>query len=578
MIKRILILFLVLFIGSFLTVYSQKGLDLKGKVLNKKTGEVVIGAAVQLEELEIWTITNKDGLFEFKNIVPQNYTLQIRCLGYELYSTTAIVNINTIDEVIINLVPTSYDMEEVNVLAKKGNNITTSTNIGNAAIEHVQPTSLSDIMQLLPGNIAENPDLSKPQQISIREIGTDDNTSMGTAIIIDNAPISNDANLQTLSTASSREGEFSTVVGTGIDLRQISTDNIESVEVIKGIPSVVYGDLTSGAVVVTTKAGSSPLSIKLKADPKIKQLAFSKGLKIPSTNDFLNINFDYLSSYSDVTSKYKGFKRVTGQMAYSKVFMRTTTPLSFNTKLSYFGTIDNEKTDPDAMVANEEYRTDDQGVRLNLYGSWMLKKKLISNLKYAFSLSYSHQENYQKRYRTTSGGVEPISLSLFEGENYGIYLPTEQLTELTIDGKPVNAFAQVTYDKFITFENGIINKILFGSDYRLSGNYGKGQIYDITNPPFIAHSSSRPRSFHEIPNLQNYAVYLENKIIIPIKETSLNIQGGARLNNYQPTGIFTSSIGFYVEPRFNIRYNLAIAIYDSTFFSIHGQLFYFTIR
>ena len=120
--------------------------------------------------------------------------------------------------------------------------------------------------------------------------------------------------------------------------------------------------------------------------------------------------------------------------------MKETTPLSFNTKLSYFGTIDNSKTDPDAMVAEEEYMTKDNGVRFNIYGKWSLNKKLISNLKYTFSLSYSHQENYQKMYRSSSGGVEAISLSLTGGENYGIYLPTEQLTELTIDGKPVNAW------------------------------------------------------------------------------------------------------------------------------------------
>ncbi len=556
MIKKVSILFLLLFCIYFNTGFSQNVLSIKGKVVNKKTGEPVIVAAVNLKEIERWTITNEKGQFEFKNVIPKTYTIQVQCLGYEFYSSPVFIYDYEKGEILIKLVPTTFDMEEVNVLAKNGSKMATSTNIGSAAIEYVQPSSLNDIMQLLPGNISDNPDMSKPQQISIREIGTDDNTTMGTAILIDNAPISNDANLQTLSTATSAEGKFSTVVGTGVDLRQISTDNIESVEVIKGIPSVVYGDLTSGVVVVNTKAGYTPLSIKIKTDPKIKQLAFNKGIKIPSTNSFLNFNFDYLSSFSDVRSKYKGFKRITGQMAYSTVFMKETTPLSFNTKIRYFGTIDNTKTDPDAMVAEEEYLSKDNGVSLNIYGKWYLKKKLISNLKYTFSLSYTHQENYQKLYRSSSGGVQAISLSLNEGENYGIYLPSEQLTELTIDGKPVNAFAQLTYNKIISFENGLINKILFGGEYRLSGNYGEGQIYDITNPPFISNRSSRPRAFYEIPALQNYSVYLENKLIIPIKETKLEIQAGARLNNYQSTGLFSSEIGFFIEPRFNIQYEL----------------------
>ena len=48
----------------------------------------------------------------------------------------------------------------------------------------------------------------------------------------------------------------------GVDMRQISTDNIESVEVIRGIASAEYGDITSGAVLVNTKAGRAPLQVE----------------------------------------------------------------------------------------------------------------------------------------------------------------------------------------------------------------------------------------------------------------------------------------------------------------------------
>ena len=35
-------------------------------------------------------------------------------------------------------------------------------------------------------------------------------------------------------------------VSYGVDMREIPTDNIEKVEVVRGIPSVKYGELTSG--------------------------------------------------------------------------------------------------------------------------------------------------------------------------------------------------------------------------------------------------------------------------------------------------------------------------------------------
>ncbi len=96
--------------------------------------------------------------------------------------------------------------------------------------------------------------------------------SMGTAIVIDGAPpLSNNANLQTLSPAISGGGGSiggGSSPNSGLDIRSISTDNIESVEVIRGIPSVEHGDLTSGAVIIKSKAGREPLTIRLKTDPQ----------------------------------------------------------------------------------------------------------------------------------------------------------------------------------------------------------------------------------------------------------------------------------------------------------------------
>lgn len=555
--KQIIILILLFVFTLSFNGYAQQPIDLHGKIICKKTNDPIVFGAVHIKEIERWTTTDENGFFEFKNIKPNTYNIEISCLGYQLHSSEFKVESGRNDEILIKLTPFSFDMEEVNVLAKKNTDITSTTDIGNAAIEHIQPTSLGDIMQLLPGNIAQNPNLSGPQQISMREIGTNTNSANGTSIIIDGAPLSNDANMQTFSTSrlASNADNFNTVAGGGIDLRSISTDNIESVEVVKGIPSVIYGNLTSGAVVVKTKAGRTPLDIKLKTDPRIKQMAMSKGVKLTKDNSFVNFDFDYIQSYSDLTSKYKGYNRATGDLSYSKVFLKKAgLPLSFNAKISYFGTLDNEKTDPDAFVANEEYSNKENGVRFNLNGQWSLKKKLVSNLKYTLSTSYTHQESYEKRYRTTSGNLESISFASEEGENYGIFLPIEALTELTIDGKPINIFAQLTADINHLYDNGLMNKFLYGFDFTRNENIGDGQIYDLQNPPFISSSTTRPRAFKDIPAMQNYSVYIEDKVKIPIKTTFLTIQAGARLNNFQSDGLFGSEVGFYPEPRFNIQY------------------------
>ncbi|WP_289466143.1 TonB-dependent receptor plug domain-containing protein, partial [Klebsiella pneumoniae] len=77
--------------------------------------------------------------------------------------------------------------------------------------------------------------------------------------------ISNNANLSSHNTTLAGKG---TAIGGGAsatggaDVRSISTENIESVEIIRGIPSVEYGDLTSGAVIINSKAGREPLRVK----------------------------------------------------------------------------------------------------------------------------------------------------------------------------------------------------------------------------------------------------------------------------------------------------------------------------
>jgi outer membrane receptor protein involved in Fe transport len=534
-------------------VFAQNSQVIGGKLISKRTGEPVGFAGIHILETDFWTSSDEAGVFIIKPLDIPFITIEVRCLGFETYSGRFQSSRLTDSGLEIQLVPISYDMEEITVLAKNNNGITTSSILGNAAIEHVQPASLADVLQLLPGNISANPDLGSPQRISIREIGEENNSAMGTAILVDGAPLSNNANLQTYSTSKS-DNNFSTTIGSGIDLRQIPTDNIESVEVVKGIPSVTYGDLTSGAVLIRTKAGYTPWEVKLKTDAQIKQFTLGKGFNLKSKQSSINFNIDYLQSFDDIRSKYKGFNRVNAEVGFSKIFDPQRLPLTFHAKLSGYGTVDDAKTDPDAMVAGEKIMSKDKGLRFNMYGKWSPKLKLLTNLDYSFSVSYAHQVSREERFRSMSG-IQVISTSLNEGENAGLFLPSEQFTTYEVDGKPVNVFLQITGNKFINFHHGISNKILYGFDYRRDANNGAGQLYDISNPPFVSTYNSRPRRYKDIPALQSYSVYLEDKLSVMFGKTILDVQAGLRLNNFQAAGLLKSDIGFYSEPRFNAQYS-----------------------
>ena len=61
-------------------------------------------------------------------------------------------------------------------------------------------------------------------------------------------------------------------------MRTISTDDIQEVTIVRGIPSVQYGDLTSGLVKVKRTKGGNFLSARFKADMDSKLFLFGKSL------------------------------------------------------------------------------------------------------------------------------------------------------------------------------------------------------------------------------------------------------------------------------------------------------------
>ena len=82
-----------------------------------------------------------------------------------------------------------------------------------------------------------------------------------------------DANLQETPVNSTYGSSF---VGAGVDMRSISTDNVKSVEIVRGIPSVEYGDLTSGLVKIERKQGGKQLEARFKADMSSYLLSMAK--------------------------------------------------------------------------------------------------------------------------------------------------------------------------------------------------------------------------------------------------------------------------------------------------------------
>ena len=86
------ILISVLIISTICFVYAgeplkseknqESQLVLKGKVIDKKTGETLVGAVINVGNSEYKTYTDLDGNFEIKNVKEGNYNIVVSYISY----------------------------------------------------------------------------------------------------------------------------------------------------------------------------------------------------------------------------------------------------------------------------------------------------------------------------------------------------------------------------------------------------------------------------------------------------------------------------------------------------------------
>ncbi|GAB1374273.1 TonB-dependent receptor [Bacteroidales bacterium] len=553
---------------------------LRGQVTEKGSRtQAVEFATVQVLPQGAVTTTNSKGEFTLERLSPGKVNIKIQFLGMETIDTTLMITAGAVLQKHFYMDYSSFRLNEVSVVAQESKaGQATASNISRQAMDHLQATSVSDLLQLMPGGQIANPDMSVAKTFNIRNISGSVNkdggpgsemNSLGTAIYVDGSPLSNNANLQTLSPAISGSGGAvagGTSPNSGFDLRALSTDNIESVEVIRGIPSVEYGDLTSGAVIIRSKAGKEPLNIRFKTDPRIYQVSAGKGFSLGERAGSLNVSGDYAYSVSDATESYKYYQRATAKLLYSNVFSKLSTNTSFDFSLGK----DTRERNPDDMRNQLASGATDAGFRLNTNGTLNINKGWLNNIKYTLSGNYSNKHSYKEELlgnafsaysmsRTDGArlsnrpgqkvydidGKELTNIPSSESGYYATYLPNEYFSRYDIYGKELNFFAKInaTFSKSI---GNLTNRIVVGADYKWDGNLGDGKVYDLANPPFRsgdANSSPRPRKYSDIPFISQFGVYAEENFNLQVLGRIFNFQAGARYDNIEGKSI--------ISPRLN---------------------------
>jgi hypothetical protein len=173
-----------------------KAVSVKLTIVDSLTKEPLIGATCNLKNYSIYGTADLDGKALLKNVPTGEVQMDVQMLGYETKSLS--LKLVSPVELRVALLATSLELEEVMVVAKaSAAGTSTSSKIGRQAMDHLQATSLKDIMQLIPGQLISGvSDLTSASKINIRSLNTSSNNAFGTSILVDGVPISDNASLQ----------------------------------------------------------------------------------------------------------------------------------------------------------------------------------------------------------------------------------------------------------------------------------------------------------------------------------------------------------------------------------------------
>ena len=497
------------------------------------------------------TVSDEKGQFVFRDVAPGKYNIEIRREGYfnnVLFDLQVVENQDYLVRVRLLAQEEGSDSDYnfmlggIEVEAEQSNlipeEIATTRKISSGEIEHLQAASLGDILSLIPG-VEKNttPGLSKPVRVGLRSVMTGGASipgieSFGTAIIVDGNDQSNDINAK-------QKGVTGT---TGIDLRGIPADNIKSVEVITGIPSVEYGNFAQGIIKVETKIGVASPKMKVKISPETRGASFSFGHKL--WNSIFDYYLNYGFSERDRREEGDNYHRISLGGNISRDFLDDR--LHLKLRSNYMQQIDSEEP-----VGEEKMKDFNLGYRAT--GSISMEYDLGEGdkLLYSTNVNLDNKQYFKERW---------LNEQIMVGDSI-VFGYVGKLEEI---GKEWDIAGRLQ-SKISTSTGKLDHQLLFGLDFDYEKNNGPGLLVDSLYNYYGAYSKKRSYSFDEFPAYRSISVYFEDVISGLILARKYQLMCGLRYDVFNPIGfnwghileektLVNSDYGEFLSPRVNIRY------------------------
>jgi outer membrane receptor protein involved in Fe transport len=540
---RITSLFILLLVITGISKPQSDYTVLTGKVTDEQ-GVPLPFANVIIKETNNGTATDKDGIYKIL-ARPGEYILEASFIGYEKASQQIKAAAGKTTEINFTLKSISFEIGGIVVTADNEFipiSPETKTKVTSGEIEHIQASSLNDVMELTPGVKTSNATLNSVEQASIRGGET-----IGTQIIMDGVPVSNSANLQV--------GIGYSSANSGVDLRSIPAENIQEVEIIRGIPSAQYGDLADGVMLVKTKAEAHAPRLKIKYNPSLYEFNFSSGINV--SDWVINGNLNVATSDRDVRVKDDGYTRIAAQLTAET----RDEQYEFKNILYVTRALDEKKEVPGYALRDAWYNRD---LEIKYTGNYTYDFSPASEFSAKFSAAFTNQDSYLQSIISRDNVV--ISDRITGGTQEGIIVFGSYLGQRWIKGKAWNLFADANY-KTREFTGDYLHTIVGGVEWKDDFNTGDGIIFNPLYPPSLTVPIPRLRTYDDVPGFQTLSIYAEDKITGNLWKP-FTLQLGFRYEIYRPDGfnikglwgkgdLVESHNGSFLNPRINFSYNLA---------------------
>jgi len=550
---------------------AQAGAAIAGRVTEAGGGTPLAGALVTIEGTALRATTDGNGAYRLAPVPPGPRVVLVRFLGYAPARIPVNVPASGSLTVDAKLARSALALPDIIVTADPTSRATgeqgTATVIERDAIDNQAATSLTGVLELVPGVTLSPPGLDRVEQFALRSVPTSpiasftgggptaaDIASLGTLIILDGVPLSNNANLQTTGPRGELFRIITSSAGGGIDLRRVPASTIERVEVVRGVPSARYGDLTQGVVIVETRAGAVLPRVAARADDHT--LGGSGVFGIGLGDGALTANLDITRTKIAPGRTDDDAWRFAAQAAHRLVLGGGTPDepgsVVLDSRLDAFALEQNSPEQPELLPGQLSWNHD-RGLRL----AERIRARLgtARHLRATLSLDYQRQRSFAQAPRVR--GAIPFTDRLTEGTQEGRYLLGQYLSAVELSGDVWGMFARTEYGTLARFL-GARHDLLAGLDLRREWNTGDGYIFDIEFPPQVTFNGvegfDRPRAFDDIPPLATTALYLDDRAAGRLGPVAVSFQAGLRLDLLHRGGTwFSGTQDAALQPRLNIE-------------------------